>query len=179
MVRRHHALAPHWPHSDANARVFEHAGADARPPVEHPLGLRPPRSIIASMARRRCAQQTYRHPRGYPWEARPRSVTSMPQHRAPRSVCATWAPCDSRTTMTVTREERAVTRHHPGHDGLTPACLSEALDRQRSPEVNLVRLMRLQDPARRRLLLDVTIGAHPDDDASGSEVWSVSWCNSV
>ena len=71
--------------------------------------------------------------------------------------------------MTVTREERAVTRHHPGHNGFTPACLSETLDRQRSPEVNLVRLMRLQDPARRRLLLNVTIGTHPDDDASGSE----------
>jgi hypothetical protein len=149
--------------------VFERAGADARPPVEHPLGLRPPRSIIASMARRRFAQQTYRHQLGYPGEARPRSVTSMPQHRAPRSVWATLAPRDSHTTTTVTRAGTAFTRHHPGHDGLTPACLSETLDRQRSPEVNLVCLMRLQHPARRRLLLQVTIGTHPDDDASGSE----------
>ena len=61
---------PHRPHRAGKGPMGQRAVADPMPPLEHLPGLRPqgfptsrdcpPRSILASISRRRCAQQTCR-----------------------------------------------------------------------------------------------------------------------
>ena len=74
-----------WAHVPARTRGHPGNRCRAGPCTASPLSReRPPRSIMASMSRSRCAPHTCRRHGGYQGEALPRSVTTPPQKRSPR-----------------------------------------------------------------------------------------------